>query len=281
VPIDFQTLRQDVEDTLSRALAGDGLIAEAKRHAVLGGGKRLRPLMLLSAAEAIGAIPRDFLEAAAAVEIIHAASLILDDLPSMDDAQMRRGRPTIHKAYGEAAAILGAVSLVGDAFHLIASNGARLRTGSGQVARACELASHTIGAIGMSGGQAIDLEASRRVLRQSELLQCYYSKTGSLFALSAMLPPVLADSPSDQLESLRRYGLEFGLAFQLADDLRDPVETTKDRNKDRNKHTLAAQLGSAEANARKKKATEAALAALDIFGERAASLSELARRALA
>ena len=268
-------LRRAVE---RRARTAPPRLAEAVGYALLGGGKRLRPALVLASAEALGGDASEgspALRFAAALEMIHTYSLVHDDLPCMDDDDLRRGRPTVHKAYDEATAVL-----VGDALQTMAFEHLLERPD----ARAAELArllaeSATL----MVEGQARDLEAEARRLSADEILVLMRSKTGALIA-AAVAGGAIAATGSDQ--GLSPVGLGLGLAFQIADDLLDLTASAEDLGKRVKKDaalgkaTLPGLLGPEEARRRAEGYCDEALAALAPHGARAEPLRALARFAV-
>ena len=247
--------RVRIEHALERALpaapSDAPRLVEAMRYATLGGGKRVRALLAYAAGEFAGATPADVDAAAAAVELIHAYSLVHDDLPSMDDDTMRRGRPTCHVAFGEATALLAGDALQSRAFEVLA--GARLRDAAG----ACLLLARASGAAGMAAGQAIDLDATGQALDERGLATMHRLKTGALIAaavrLGAASGPALA---SDDERALDAYAASAGLAFQVIDDVLDVSATSaalgKTAGKDaaRSKPTYVSLLGVEAARAK-------------------------------
>ena len=247
--------RARIEAVLDRALpsvSGDApRLAEAMRYATLGGGKRTRALLAYAAGEFAGAAASDVDAPAAAVELIHAYSLVHDDLPSMDDDTMRRGQPTCHVAFGEATALLAGDALQSQAFEVLA--GARMRN----AAAACALLARASGAAGMVAGQAIDLDATGRTLDEAGLATMHRLKTGALIAaavrLGAAAGPALA---ADDERALDTYAAAAGLAFQVIDDVLDVSATSaalgKTAGKDaaRSKPTYVSLLGVEAARAK-------------------------------
>jgi geranylgeranyl diphosphate synthase type II len=218
------------------------------RYATLGAGKRVRPVLTLAVAEMFGAPESDdAVDLACAVELVHACSLVLDDLPAMDDAELRRGQPTTHRAFGEDVALLAAFALLTRAFQLVADAGQRL--GLSRYAPE-DLAHHlaeAIGSRGLVGGQALDLAARPAELDLERLEYVHSHKTGALFVAAAELGAMAADARRKELESVGRYAKNLGLAFQIEDDLLDalatPEETGKDVRKDAGKTTFVTLLG--------------------------------------
>jgi geranylgeranyl pyrophosphate synthase len=209
-------------DRRLRVTGGDdpGRLAEAMHYAATGPGKRLRPALVLAAAEACGGTRAAALPAAAAIEMLHAYTLVHDDLPAMDDDVERRGRPTVHVAFGEAIAILAGDGLLTEAFGTLAELGPR-------AADAVRVLARRAGVRELLGGQAIDLTTPRESLRDLAAIErMHAAKTGALFAAAAELGAIAANADAATCESLGRYGLAIGIAFQHADD-RDDAELTE------------------------------------------------------
>jgi geranylgeranyl pyrophosphate synthase len=257
-------------------LAKKGLLSleEAIRYSLLGGGKRLRPLLALAAAEAVGGRAGDALPLALSVEMIHAYSLIHDDLPAMDDDDMRRGRPTCHKVFGEGPAILAGDALLTMAFAALAAE--HLFPAAAWLARGA-------GAAGMVGGQSLDLALERRAGPASaeEVRNMERLKTGALMATALAGGACLAGGGQSDLGRLWRLGLDLGLAFQIRDDLLnlsgDPALTGKAVGSDaaRGKATLPAILGTAAAEKEMKSLSRKILASVKVFQDRGRHLSDL------
>ena len=207
-------------DTWVHAEAPAGL-GDAMRYAVLDGGKRLRPLLVLAACEAVGGNSQAALRAACAVELIHAYSLVHDDLPCMDNDVLRRGKPTVHVKFGEAEALLAGDALQALAFELLTPADAGVPPA--MQALMCRLLARSAGADGMAGGQAIDLQSVGRKLDEAALRDMHQRKTGALLQASVELGAACAPSPLQgaSAEALRRYGAAVGLAFQVVDDILD------------------------------------------------------------
>ena len=196
-------------------------LGDAMRYAVLDGGKRLRPLLVLAACEAVGGNQQAGLRAACAVELIHAYSLVHDDLPCMDNDVLRRGKPTVHVKFGEAEALLAGDALQALAFELLTPADAGVPPA--MQALMCRLLARSAGADGMAGGQAIDLQSVGRKLDEAALRDMHQRKTGALLQASVELGAACAPSPLQgaSAEALRRYGAAVGLAFQVVDDILD------------------------------------------------------------
>ncbi len=249
----------ELERCLPPAEAEPARLQAAMRYAVCGGGKRLRPICVLLGAAAVRGPLDSALPAACAVELLHTYSLIHDDLPCMDDDDLRRGRPTVHRVYGEALAVLAGDALLTLAFEVLAAH-----LLPPVAARAGAVLARAAGSLGMVGGQALDLEAEGRRLSEPEILQLDRKKTAALFSASFQLGGISARADEGHIEVLGRVGLDLGTAFQIVDDLLDlrgtPEELGKAARKDRErgKATLPDLLGEEEAAARARALSEAA-----------------------
>ncbi|HEY0201539.1 MAG TPA: farnesyl diphosphate synthase [Burkholderiaceae bacterium] len=216
-----------VEQALSRWVPADapGGLGEAMRYAVLDGGKRLRPLLVLAAREAVAGGVADAgldeaaLRAACAVELIHAYSLVHDDMPCMDNDVLRRGKPTVHVQFGEARALLAGDALQALAFALLAPGGDAIP--AAVQAALCGLLAQAAGCNGMAGGQAIDLASVGHRLTEGELRRMHSLKTGALLQASVAMGAACGHAPAATLAALRAYGAALGLAFQVVDDILD------------------------------------------------------------
>jgi len=264
-------------DRLLPAAAGQqARLHEAMRYAVLGGGKRLRPFLTVAAARLFEVPDAASLRAACAVELIHAYSLAHDDLPAMDDAALRRGRPACHRAFDEATAILVGDALQALAFELLARDDY-----GADAAQRCALTlglARAAGAGGMCGGQMIDLEAERRTLTLEQIGELQRLKTGALIRFAAEAGAVLGRAEPEQRAALCGYADCLGLAFQIKDDLLDlegdTALTGKDGGRDHaaGKATFVRLLGEAGARRMLAELRDQASARLDIFQERATVL---------
>lgn len=277
-----------VETRLSQVLAGAAAapprLRAAMAHAVLGGGKRFRPFLVIESARIFGISPQDSASTAAAVELLHCYSLVHDDLPAMDNDELRRGRPTVWKAFGEAIAILAGDALLTLAFEIMAGPG----THPDPAVRAqlvLRLA-RASGASGMVGGQQLDLEAedaSRSDLHAAAGVQAIQSmKTGALIRFSACAGAILASAPGADLQALAIYGDAIGAAFQIADDLLDAggnaAQIGKSTGKDAKagKATWISILGIDGARTRLAQLEREAAAAVSVFGARGDALAQAA-----
>jgi farnesyl diphosphate synthase/geranylgeranyl diphosphate synthase type II len=277
--------QQRIEDVLSRALTIDGAatprLLEAMRYSTLSGGKRIRPVLVYATGEALGA-PLELLDAAAAaVELIHVYSLVHDDLPAMDNDDLRRGRPTCHRAFDEATAILVGDALQARAFEVLANAPAAINA-SARLEMLRVLAD-AIGTRGMAGGQAIDLEAVKQSLSEAALERMHRQKTGALIQASVLLGAISAgglDAP--MRAALTEFGAEIGLAFQIQDDILDVEGTTSSLGKragadaDRVKPTYPSVMGLEKSREKAFARRDRATAALAPWASRFASLSEFA-----
>ena len=275
-------LTDTVIDRLLLAPPGlEARVYDAMRYSALAPGKRLRPLLVLAAARLFGVAQRSALQVAAAIEMVHAYSLIHDDLPAMDDSDLRRGRPTCHKAFDEATAVLAGDGLLTMAFEVLAHPDTH-----GDPAVRCELIAAlagAAGAAGMVGGQMIDLIAETRPLDIGAITRLQRMKTGALIAFSCEAGAVLAKAPAELRLALRGYAHDLGLAFQIADDLLDvdglAAETGKPVGADAaaGKATFVSILGPERARAQAELLVSQAVAHLDLFERRAELLREVAR----
>jgi farnesyl diphosphate synthase len=253
----------------------------AMRYAVLGSGKRVRPVLAYTAGLAVG-VPWERLDAAAAaLEMIHASSLVHDDLPAIDDDDLRRGRPTCHRAFDEATALLAGDALQTLAFGVLAEDEANAPTARIQMVARLAQAS---GAAGMLGGQALDLASEGRRLDLAALKNIHSHKTGALIRAAVAMAPIAADTPeADAIEALDRYAACIGLAFQVQDDLLDVEGDTavigKASGADAAHHkaTYPSLLGLDAAHAAAQELVDSALAALSGFDDRADPLRWIAR----
>lgn len=264
---------------LPREVERPGTIHEAMRYCVFAGGKRLRPVLCLAAAEACGGNRAVALPAACALELMHTYSLVHDDLPCMDDDDLRRGRPTCHMVYGEGMAVLCGDALLTESFIVLAKANATERYSVG--AMVAELA-ETGGSRKLIGGQVMDLEGEGKALSREELVSIHEAKTAALLTSSVRLGAMSANAVTEQLEALTKFGHALGLAFQVIDDILDVTQTTttlgKTAGKDQavNKATYPAVIGLEASRNEAKHLTAEALEALEVFGEKGGRLREIA-----
>jgi farnesyl diphosphate synthase len=272
---------QALENRLPPAEQSPAPLHAAMRYAVLGGGKRLRPLLVYAAAHAFGEDGAALDGAACAVELIHAYSLVHDDLPAMDDDALRRGRPTCHIVYGEAMAILAGDALQALAFEILCDEKGDATIGMEKqrvLGRAC-------GAEGMAGGQALDLAAVGRTLSLDELEHMHTCKTGALIRASVRLGALSAGAGADALDMLDRYAHAVGLAFQVRDDILDVegdssvIGKTAGKDAAADKPTFPSIIGLQASRTRLSELTDIALNAIAPLGESGILLQELANYA--
>jgi geranylgeranyl diphosphate synthase type II len=254
-------------------------LREAIRHSLLAPGKRLRPMLVLMASEACGYERQRAMPAACAVEMVHTYSLVHDDLPAMDDDDVRRGRPSCHAAFGEATAILAGDALLATAFEVLARDVSPAET----AARCCAELGRAAGATALVGGQADDLAAENRSLGIQELEHIHRRKTGALFRVSLRLGGIVSGASEEELAALDDYGTKLGLAFQIVDDLLDlqgdAAAMGKRTGKDgsRGKLTFPGMLGVEESSRRAEQLIDDACLAVAGFGSRGQQLVALAR----
>jgi geranylgeranyl diphosphate synthase type II len=253
----------------------------AMRYSLLGGGKRLRPALVLASGEALGARPDDLMPAACAVEMIHTYSLIHDDLPAMDNDDLRRGRPTCHKAFGEAMAILAGDALLTLAFQVLSSADWRDRQRQVRVIRQIACAAGSVDAL--LGGQVVDIESEGKEVDAATLEYIHSSKTGAMITASVVVGGIIAGATEDQISKLRGYGRRIGLAFQIADDILDVTSTSeqlgKTPGKDQaaNKATYPAIHGMAASEARARELVNEAIDIVSSLDADTHILQEIAR----
>ncbi len=282
----IQAFRERIEGVLDRALelSDPGTpprLREAMRYSVLGAGKRLRPTLVYLTGESLGA-PLTVLDVpAAAVELIHVYSLVHDDLPAMDDDDLRRGRPTCHRAFDEGTAILVGDALQALGFAVLSSEPMEGTPASVRL-EMLRLLARAIGTSGMAGGQAIDLAAVGQRLTLGAVEDMHRRKTGALIECSVLLGALAAGGGGEPLAALKRFGAEIGLAFQIQDDILDvegdPALLGKSIGADaaHEKPTYPSTAGLAASRVRAAQLRDAAIASLAPLGERGAALAQLA-----
>jgi geranylgeranyl diphosphate synthase, type II len=273
--------RQRVDARIVQELARERHAPEplraAMEYAVLGPGKRVRPLLVYAAGE-LWDISLACLDAmAAAVELVHAYSLVHDDLPAMDDDDLRRGRPTTHRAFDEATAILAGDALQALAFELLCDEPALAAMPEGQV-RIISLLARAVGPAGMVGGQLLDLQAENEIVTEAALEEIHRRKTGELIRAAIMMPSALTNLDAARRRQLDTFASDIGLVFQIRDDLLEVEQDTTTLGKNagsdqaNNKSTYPSVLGLEGARERADQVYERAMHALDTFGERASGL---------
>ena len=264
---------------LPKAKEKPATIHAAMRYTVFAGGKRLRPILCLAAAEACGGDPEAAIPPACAVEVLHTYSLVHDDLPCMDDDDLRRGRPTCHKVYGEGMAVLTGDALLTEAFLMLAQTQPAKRYPVGSYVAELAL---TGGSTKLIGGQVMDLEGEGKKLTKAQLVKIHEAKTAALLTTSIRLGAMTANATDKQLEALSVFGRALGLAFQVIDDILDVTASTevlgKTAGKDAavEKATYPAILGLEKSRKEAAKLTKEAMDALLPFGKKAQRLREIA-----
>lgn len=261
--------------------SGEGKVMEAMRYSALAGGKRLRPFLTVESAKLFGVAPEAAMMTAAAIEFVHTYSLIHDDLPAMDNDDFRRGKPSCHKEFGEAAAILAGDALLTYAFEVLSHP--RVHADANVRCELIRSVARAAGVRGMVGGQMMDLDAEHKTMEADEVIRLQRLKTGEMFAVSCEVGAVLGKAADPLRARLQRYAHDLGLAFQITDDLLDVegtrAETGKGVKKDKSagKATLISVLGVERAREQSKTLAEQAINHLSAFDNRADTLRALAR----
>lgn len=276
-----------VDDALEELLpAPTGLekrVVEAARYSLFAGGKRLRPILCLAAADVVGGRIEAVMPVACALEMIHTYSLIHDDLPAMDNDDFRRGKPTCHKVFGEAIAILAGDALLTEAFDVTARAQALQSFPPERIVEVLGLMARASGHRGMVGGQAIDLECENREVDLATVEYMHVRKTGALLTASLEVGANLGGGTSEQIAALKHYGQHFGLAFQITDDILDVEGDAQEMGKTpgsdqaSNKRTYPALLGLSRSKEAARENVEAAIQALAPFNRDAEPLRAIAR----
>ena len=256
-------------------------IHRAMRHSVFAGGKRIRPILCMEAGRAVvGHLPNGIQDLGAALEMLHTYSLIHDDLPALDNDDLRRGRPTCHKAFGEATAILAGDALQTQAYEVLA----RLNCPAEARVKIIEEIARGTGTVdGMIGGQVVDLESEHTRPDAETLQYIHRSKTAALITASVVTGGLYAGATAEQIAALREFGLSIGLAFQIVDDILDVTQTSEQLGKTAGKDlaaekaTYPALFGLEESRKKADALLQSAAKAVEIFGSRAQVLQELAR----
>ena len=256
-------------------------IHKAMRHSVFAGGKRLRPILCMESARMIaGSLPKGIEELGAALEMLHTYSLIHDDLPALDNDDLRRGRPTCHKVFGEALAILAGDALQTQAYEVLS----RLKCPAEARVRIIEEIARGTGTVnGMIGGQVVDLEAEHTKPTPEMLEYIHRSKTAALITASLVSGGLYAGAKESEAEKLRTFGMSIGLAFQIVDDILDVTQTSEQLGKTAGKDTASekatypALFGIEKSQQKADELVSKAFAELESFGDRAETLKELAR----
>lgn len=258
-------------------------VHEAMRYSLFAGGKRVRPILAIAAAEALGARTQGLLPIASALELIHTYSLIHDDLPAMDDDDLRRGRPTCHKVYGEAVAILAGDGLLTMAFEVLSDPRNLKAVAPKTMLKIIREIAVAAGVAGMVGGQVVDIESEGKEIDFPMLEYIHTHKTGALIRASVRVGALYAKANERRLKALTRYGELIGLAFQIADDILDITGKEEELGKDvgsdieKGKKTYPAFLGVGESRKRAEEVVDKALSMLSFFDRKADPLRGIGR----
>ena len=288
---DLKTYLAEKKKTVEAALRGyfpepEGLTSDlikAMRYSLFAGGKRLRPILCIAGAETVGGLEREALPVACALELIHTYSLIHDDLPMMDDDDLRRGQPTNHKVFGEPIALLAGDGLLTEAFSLMTSADISDKISPEMLLRAISLISRAAGYDGMVGGQAVDIQ---REGKRADLLAVKFMhihKTGALITASVVSGAILGGADDSRIEAITSYGEKIGLAFQISDDILDIEGDSETMGKQvgadeqRGKMTYPAVLGLNKSKSIQSELVQTAVQHLREFGSRAEPLRRIAR----
>jgi geranylgeranyl diphosphate synthase type II len=278
----YDSRKKLVNNFLEKRMEKRGIsnVDDAMKYSLLAGGKRLRPILLMATADALGANGYDYLPAACALEMIHTYSLIHDDLPCMDNDDYRRGRLTNHKVFGEAMALLAGDGLLTLAFEVMSE---QRNVKPSTLVEVIHETAMCAGNFGMVGGQALDLEAEGKKISAKELKTLHEGKTGAMFIAAIRGGAHLAGATDEQLLALTHFAELIGLAFQIEDDILDVTGTQEELGKpigsdDKNeKSTYVTLYGLDKAREMSEQTTQEALQCLDMFGEKAEALRELAK----
>lgn len=295
IDFDLETYLHSRSAAVDRALVGylkryaerSGTIWQAMHYGLFPGGKRIRPILLLAAGEIFGGQRKALLPFACAVEMIHGYSLIHDDLPALDNDDLRRGAPTNHKVYGEGIALLAGDGLLTEAFHVMTGPEVLKLVPAQLVLQLVHELSHAVGVAGLVGGQAFDLEAERREVDIGVVEYIHVRKTGALIRASLRLGAQVAGAKPAELKRISRFGECLGLAFQIADDILDilgetaPGERAESGRSEWNKATFPSVIGIAAAQQRLAALREQCLRELQPFGASAEPLRAIARQVAA
>jgi len=283
----FAEGKRVVDQAIDELLPGEKEFPESihrsMRYSALAGGKRLRPILLMAAAEAVGGDRQKVLPFAVAAELIHAYTLIHDDLPALDDDDLRRGKPTNHKVFGEAIAILAGDALLTKAFHLMTHSGLMHSVPADVVLKAANEMAHAVGSAGTIGGQVVDIESEGKTIDPETLEYIHVYKTGFLIRICVRTGAMLGGAKPESLAALSRYGAHIGLAFQIVDDILDIVADEKELGKDvgsdleRGKATYPALYGLEESRKKAQLLVEESISCLESFDERADPLRDIAQ----
>lgn len=258
-------------------------LCQAMRYSLLGGGKRIRPILAIAAFEAVGGETEAIFPFACALEMVHAYSLIHDDLPAMDNDDFRRGQPTTHRVFGEAIAILAGDALLTEAFHTISCGASDHDIDAALAIDIVREVSFAAGVSGMVGGQAVDMESEGRDVNLPTVEYIHTHKTGALILACVRIGAKLGQASSDQLEAITKYGERIGLAFQVIDDVLNLTGQKSELGKDvrsdeaRKKATYPALVGVTESKRLAECLVDEAITSIEIFGKNADPLRGIAR----
>jgi len=289
--LDLKKYLQEKEDIVNKAL--DTLLPKedefpqrlhkAMRYSVFAGGKRIRPILAIAAAEVFGKTAANVINIACAIELIHTYSLIHDDLPAIDNDDLRRGLPTNHKVFGEAIALLAGDALLTKAFQIMSQPSAVSGQQSALILKSIHEIAKAAGSTGMVGGQVVDIESEGKEVAFPVLEYIHIHKTGELILASVRAGAILAGAENKELETITRYGEAIGLAFQIADDIIDVEGNKEDVGKNiggdakKGKVTYPSILGVDESRKRARELVDMAITALKDFDRKAEPLREIAR----
>ena len=271
-----------LKDYLPKKEASPQVLHEAMHYAVMNGGKRIRPLLTYASAEALDIDPLLLTPAAAAIELLHCFSLVHDDLPAMDDDDLRRGKLSLHKAFNEGIAILAADAMQSLAFHVLA-NDSSLNQKDGIRASLSSLIAEASGTSGMTGGQALDIEAEGKTIDLKDLEHIYHLKTGKLLRACIMAPVFYSNINQDQISALETFIADIGLAFQIQDDIIEAEGNTEQIGKpsgsdeDKDKATFPKIIGLDASKRRVLDLFNQSNDAISVFGEKSEGLRYLAK----
>jgi len=276
-----------VNNALDRLLPGEDefpqKLHKAMRYSVFAGGKRIRPVLAIASAETFGGLTDSIIDIACAVELIHTYSLIHDDLPAIDNDDMRRGMPTCHKVFGEAMAILAGDALLTSAFDVMADTHTSTDEERLLLLKTIQEIARAAGSTGMVGGQVLDIESEGKDVAFPVLEYIHIHKTGELILASIRAGAIMKNAGDKELEAMTRYGEAIGLAFQIADDILDVEGNKEDTGKNvggdakKEKVTYPSILGIEESKKRARELTDIALASVEGFGKKAEPLREIAK----
>jgi len=289
--LDLKKYLQEKEDIVNKAL--DTLLPKedefpqrlhkAMRYSIFAGGKRIRPILVIAAAEVFGKTAANVINIACAIELIHTYSLIHDDLPAIDNDDLRRGLPTNHKVFGEAIALLAGDALLTKAFQIMSQPSAVSGQQSALILKSIHEIAKAAGSTGMVGGQVVDIESEGKEVAFPVLEYIHIHKTGELILASVRAGAILAGAENKELETITRYGEAIGLAFQIADDIIDVEGNKEDVGKNiggdakKGKVTYPSILGVDESRKRARELVDMAITALKDFDRKAEPLREIAR----